>query len=111
MEVLNFDNNNNIIEGIIYTDNYADLTPGQIYKVVTMTYDYTKNSPFMNTTSFFPFYSSGEVNKTYGNSQISIHHSVTDCTYYDEHTYNDNGFPISSVRTSSCDSDFLILYN
>jgi len=105
LEVLNFDNNNNIIEGIRY---YSD---GQIYRVITMTYDYTKNSPFMNTTSFFPFFSGGYVNKTYGNSQISIHHSDTDCTYYDEHTYNDNGFPISSVRTSSCDSDFLILYN
>ena len=107
-EVINFDNNRNPIEVI----QYSYSSPGQIFRIITSTYDYTKNSPFMNTTSFYPFYNDElEVNKTYGNPLISNHYSNTDCTYYEEPIYNDNGFQISSVRTSSCDSDYLLLYN
>ena len=106
ISVINLDSNNNILEEIQYEN-------GQIYRVISRTYDYSKNSQFKNVENFwaFGYYPHYPPNMPYQNPLISEHYSNNDCTYFYEHTYDQNDFQISSNRTSNCNSDYLVIYN
>ncbi len=65
----------------------------------------------MNTTSFFPFYTSLSPDWCYTNPITSTTSSNSDCIINEEHTFNDDGFMIATSKTSSCDSEYLVLYN
>ena len=47
----------------------------------------------------------------YQNPQITEYNSNNDCTYFYEHTYDQNEFTILTNKTSNCNSDYLVIYN
>ena len=65
----------------------------------------------MNTTSFFPFYTGLSPDWCYTNPITSSTSSNSGCIINEEHTFNDDGFIIATSKTSSCDSEYLVLYN
>ena len=106
ISVINLDSNNNILEEIQYEN-------GQIYREISRTYDYSKNSQFKNVENFwaFGYYPHYPPNMPYQNPQITEYNSNNDCTYFYEHTYDQNEFTILTNKTSNCNSDYLVIYN
>ena len=104
--VINLDSNNNILEEITYEN-------GQVNNVITRTYDYSKNAQFKNVENFwvFGYWPHYPPNKPYQNPILTKHSSNNDCTLFYEHSFDENDFQISTSRRSTCNPDFVVVYN
>jgi len=96
VKIMTFDSNNNILEYQLYH-------LGELINQHTYNYDYSKNSAFSNSISyvFSEDYPKGM------NPLLSIYFLASDRTYNYENTYDDNGYILSYLRTSSTDANNL----